>query len=882
MTRIAADRHRSHLAEPVRLPSLAARTAAGIIAGLGLGALLAGVPFMLLAALGWPPPFPNGTAWKYPHLFTNEFLTSALAWAGWVTWAWLAVIILREAAHALRWGISPEHLRDAASPVRWLAGALIGAVAALWPATAGVAAPAPAATTTSLELDDPDTAADNPARPLVWRIDTTTAPTTAGTETTTGQANTSEPATDPATGLRVVTVGPHNPTLWDIAETHLGDGSRYMEIFDLNQDRDIGDGDRLTQPWVVLDGWELLIPDTDTAPAVDEATGLRVVTVGPHNPTLWDIAETHLGDPIRYMEIFELNKDRTFAGGPFDDPDEVNDGWRLLIPDTEPEESPATEPPPVPPEGEGEVVEPPAVDPIEPDEDKTEPDTEASSSPAASSDPEEPEQELSQNAGSSLAESVPFGVWLAAGTCLAAGTVVALAHGLRRRRSQRERLPEPLPDEVITGRLSDLEAIIETEARKLAEPLPEPNEPLIVAEPVVGVGTDRTPVALSDLAAAGVGLRGPGQRGATRAAILTAIAARARILVTEAADLRLELGVGAASDQVRFTAGLDEALDIAGDGDTVVVCADTDLDESTRPMLERFLAATGGRSAFILGHWIPSSLVLEADGTVQAAHGRSTDAGLRSLHIADQDTTAAVLAGLAAPNAEPEDGVLPEPADLHSNGQADTAPAATPVRPETGPVLRLCLFGQPDAYLDGQLVPLKKGRRSRAFLTVLACADGPIRRDELLEGVVGDMVEIDRAKNNFSAVAIDTRRALREATGDHAAEFYTYERATETYELERHRFIVDLDEFNDAEQAAALASDPAKAVEHLEAAVALYMGDLAPEVDTDAVSRLRDLYRDKAIRILAKLVEYYLGTGDTASAEHHRARRARLTDRVGA
>jgi hypothetical protein len=886
MTRIATEGHRSHRAEPVRLPSLAARTFAGVVAGLGLAAMLLGVPFLLLAAFGWPPPFPSESAWKYPHLFTNEFLTSALALAAWAAWAWLAFIVLREAVRAVRWGVDPAHLRDAASPVRWIAGALIGAVAALWPAAAHTAPPPPAETTTGLQLDHDDLANSGHTTPLVWRTDTvaTQATTAGGQPAAAAVADAdAEQATDPATGLRMVTVGPDDPTLWDIAEKHLGDPMRYNEIFELNKDRHF-DGGSLNNPARILDGWELLIPDTETAPAVDTATGLQVVTVGPGNPTLWDIAEKHLGDPMRYMEIYELNKDRTFEGGPFDNPAEINDGWQLLLPDTDTsaDEGPAeTEAPPAPPDGEGEVYEPPTIDPAVPDEGRTGTEEEVTGEPD-STVPETPTSDAgSERGGGGLAAAFPFGVWLSAGTCLAAGTVLAIALRLRRRRTAPDAgASVTVADEVMTGRLSDLEAVIETEARKLAQVVPEPatREAPIVAEPVVAVDTDRAPVSLADLASAGVGLRGPGQRGAARAAILTAVSAGARVLVTEAADLRLELGAGAASDQVRFTTGIDDALDTADGSDTMVVCADTDLDETTRPMLERFLTAQN-RGAFILGDWIPSSLVLEAAGTVKAAHGRSVDAKLRSLHIADLDTTAAVLAGLAAPDTdtEPVDEVVSEPAAPASDGQEDATGATGPAQHEPGrPLLRLCLFGQPDVYIGGQPVPLKKGRRSRAFLTVLACADGPIGRDELLEGVVGDMVEIDRAKNNFSAVAIDTRRALRDATGDTDAEFYTYDRASETYELERGRFTIDLDEFNDADGAAVLATDPNEAAAHREAALALYTADLAPEVDTDAVRALRDQYRAAAVRLCEQLTEHYAASGDTALSQEHRERGARI------
>jgi len=890
MTRIATDGHRRHRPEPVHLPPLAARTVAGLVAGLGLGVLLLAVPVVLLAAFGWPPPFPSESAWKYPHLFTNEFITSALALTAWAAWASLAFIVLREAVHALRWGVDPAHLKDAASPIRWLAGVLIGAVAALWPATANAATPLPAETTASLQLDHDDLANNGYATPLVWRTDTvaiqaTTADNQTANPPVADAGTDAEQATDPTTGLRMVTVGRDDPTLWDIAENHLGDPTRYMEIYELNKDRTF-DGGPLNNPAHILDGWELLIPDTATDPPLDDATGLRVVTVGPQNSTLWDIAENHLGDPTRYMEIFELNKDRTFEGGPFDNPAEINDGWQLLLPDTDapPDEGTAeTETPPAPPDGEGEVYEPPTINPAVPDEGSAstgdEEPTENPDSTTPQTSASDTASEGAEGEDGGLAAAFPFGVWLSAGTCLAAGTVLAIALRLRRRRTaQQEGGHVPVADEVMTGRLSDLEAIIETEARKLAQVVPEPqaSEAPIVADPVVAVDTERAPVTLADLASAGVGLRGPGQRGVARAAILTAASAGARILVTEAADLRLELGAAVASNQVHFTPDLHDALQTPREHrDLVVVCADTDLDEATRPMLERFLALDG-HSAFILGDWIPSSLVLEAAGTVKAAHGRAADANLRSHHIANQGTTATVLAGLAVPDTEPENEVVSEPAAPAGYGPEDTAGVAELAQPEPGPLLRLCLFGQPDVYIGDQPVPLKKGRRSRAFLTVLACAEGPVSRDELLEGVVGDMVEIDRAKNNFSAVAIDTRRALRDATGDTDADFYTYDRATETYELDRLRFTLDLDEFNDAEQAAALTTNPAEAAGHLEVAVALYNGDLAPDVETDTVGRLRDLYREKTVRILAKLIQHYTEDGDFARAEYHRGHRTRL------
>ncbi|WP_298456610.1 LysM peptidoglycan-binding domain-containing protein [uncultured Cellulomonas sp.] len=49
-------------------------------------------------------------------------------------------------------------------------------------------------------------------------------------------------------------------TLWDIAATHLGDGARYSDVFDVNVGVPQADGHALTDPDLILPGWEITVP----------------------------------------------------------------------------------------------------------------------------------------------------------------------------------------------------------------------------------------------------------------------------------------------------------------------------------------------------------------------------------------------------------------------------------------------------------------------------------------------------------------------------------------------------------------------------------------------------------------------------------------------
>jgi nucleoid-associated protein YgaU len=868
--------------------SLGARLAWGTVAGIGLAALLIGVPLALAAAFGWPPPVPSDAAVDYPHLHEAELGRIALAWAGWAVWVWLAGTVTVQLVQMLRWGIHPETMRDTASPARWLASALIGTVATAIPAAGAFAAtPTPAITTTGLDTGADATDQTPTARPLVWA-----SPTDADSTATTTSAAVAH--NGEASSVHIVQEG---ESLWDLADQYYGDPQRHGRIWEANRGKAFDDGRTFTDPAKIWPGWDLVIPGstgpTDTEPAGDELVHETVED----GESLWGYADEYLGDGTRYNEIADANADRVQADGrTLTDPSHIVNGWDIIIPvesesetappatETEPETSqPAA---PVPDAGDdGPVDEPPTDETTE-----TEQEPQATTpAPEVTNDADAGEPE-----SDSILDAVPFGIWLTGGTCLAAATIAALAVRLRRRRNRAPADPTtPRADEPMTGRLADLEAVIEAENRKLTTPASDTSipEPLTVA-----VSAERDPVDLRDLARGGIGLLGPGQHGVARAAIIAAATARAHVHLTEAANLRLDLEAQQFPRNVRVVDVLSDAFDAAV-AESLIVCADTEIDEHTQAGIGGFLAADG-RGAIILGDWAPAAVRLAGDGTVEDATGTVAQ-HLGMLHTADRDTTVALLQGLRDEEDPPTEAIpVPSPvldtepiedlderpapesddrADEDDPASGEDGARATESEPEaapdaaaaTTPAPYLCLFGTPEVYVGETPIVFKKGRRAKAFLAALALADEPVSRQDLLDAVLPGYDDLAKARNNLNSIGSAIRKDFREATGADPR-VYHWDQQTDRYELDPT--ATDRDAFDAAEQAAALTTNPAEAADHLEEVVRLYTGDLAPDLHTPQADQLRRQYRAATARALRRLADHCAESGDTARAEHYRSR----------
>ncbi|MHA6523291.1 LysM peptidoglycan-binding domain-containing protein [Tessaracoccus sp. G1721] len=248
---------------------------------LALAFLLLGIPWLLLL-VGRPGALLTAD-WvtSLTVAMDSSVLVGALSAAAWLAWAVLAVTVVLEAVAVL----TRQRVVVALPGTAWLRP-LVGALV-----LAAVAAPTAAVADVGAAPAGPPDGADGVAL---------SAPVTpvASVE-------------QPAAPARVYVVQ-EGDELWGVAERELGEGGRWRELVSLNPG--LSESSRLQA------GARLALPEV---PAV----GSVVVEPG---DTLWSIAGTELGDPERWPEIHELNRDQVT------DPDQIDTGWVLTVPGANP------------------------------------------------------------------------------------------------------------------------------------------------------------------------------------------------------------------------------------------------------------------------------------------------------------------------------------------------------------------------------------------------------------------------------------------------------------------------------------------------------------------------------------------------------------------
>jgi nucleoid-associated protein YgaU len=241
---------------------------------------------------------------------------------GWLGWAAFTLSLAVEVPAQLR-GLRAPRLPGLGAGQR-AAATLIGGILILLPTSTAFASPAQATT-----IAAPQTAS------------TPTAAATA--KSAVDEAGSSAAAKNAPT----YTVRDTRPaeSLWSIAADHLGDGSRYTKIADLNEGRPMGDGRTFRANAPIQPGWVLRMPAPPQTPEVpaprpqgETAQGAVSYTVQAGD-TLSAIAESELGGADKYPAIYAANN-KTIT-----DPDHIYTGQHLTLPPTTsvPEQPPAAD-----------------------------------------------------------------------------------------------------------------------------------------------------------------------------------------------------------------------------------------------------------------------------------------------------------------------------------------------------------------------------------------------------------------------------------------------------------------------------------------------------------------------------------------------------------
>lgn len=229
-----------------------------LLKGLGalivIGGILVGTPLALLHFAGNPLPSVEqlqSILGLRPDFGNEILLTKILPMLCWVAWLFFAVPLVIEIVAAIA-GVRTRKKAAVFRGQQKLAASLVTAVAVMF---GGLAIAAPASAVTPVEVP-PATVGTS----VAFEAPTPTTPEPAPAVAD-GAASSAVAAGEDA--AYVVQAG---DTLYGIAESHLGDGNRYPEIFAASQEVQ-ADGGQLKDPDLIYPGWEVEIPGVTDLPA---------------------------------------------------------------------------------------------------------------------------------------------------------------------------------------------------------------------------------------------------------------------------------------------------------------------------------------------------------------------------------------------------------------------------------------------------------------------------------------------------------------------------------------------------------------------------------------------------------------------------------------
>ncbi|MEV6286379.1 hypothetical protein [Kribbella sp. NPDC051770] len=254
-----------------RLPQRSAGSAAadrvkGFVSLLAVLAIVGGVPYVLVTFFGkpWPDEMPSRDV-----LFSELSIETVLGIIGvvvWLAWAHFVVCLVAEAVAEVRGhGLSPRIPLGGGSQTlarRLVSGVVLiaGAASVTLPVASAVTTSGVAPTSISVSQGGDDSVS-------TYRQTEKRSTVLSGGHTGVRTNNDQSGQVVKYTEVRPPE-GRNYDCLWDIAERYLGEGRRYKEIYDLNKNKLQPDGRRLTNPDLIMPGWQVRLPADAKGPGV--------------------------------------------------------------------------------------------------------------------------------------------------------------------------------------------------------------------------------------------------------------------------------------------------------------------------------------------------------------------------------------------------------------------------------------------------------------------------------------------------------------------------------------------------------------------------------------------------------------------------------------
>ncbi|MFE6158801.1 BTAD domain-containing putative transcriptional regulator [Streptomyces sp. NPDC056486] len=240
-----------------------------LVSGSALTAAVAGIPYILSVTVGGPWPAQVSSLAdllrRLAQPVSDPFILQVLALVGWICWTYFIAVLLRETLWLL--GRMPSLVAD---------GALLRRRTATLPAHR--AAAALLVGTLLLALIG------------MWRLPAAHAAAAAAGPTSSAVAAAAPqhvPPTRAAKAEYTAYTVRSGDTLWDIAEEHLGDPLLWPKIYQLSCTIRQSDGRLLSDPDLIMPGWQLRLPQIDApAPAPVPASPRPPADPPPPTPPL--------------------------------------------------------------------------------------------------------------------------------------------------------------------------------------------------------------------------------------------------------------------------------------------------------------------------------------------------------------------------------------------------------------------------------------------------------------------------------------------------------------------------------------------------------------------------------------------------------------------